>query len=163
MKRPSARPDHPVQILRRGVRPAVHGVDVHSEQGKQQKLPTEQTQQGANGKNPQRDEHRRPHRLPEGDPRDVARPVVVEDVLLDGVSNQRRGLRAVPVLGPVNDAGNEIHKEVDADGLGEDRPPRPFGTSKTGSKNMESSIAVEGISRVPNRPLKERFREIISI
>ena len=57
-------PNHPVQIPRRGVRPAVHGVDVHPQQGEQQKLPTEQTQQGASGKDPQRDERRHPHRLP---------------------------------------------------------------------------------------------------
>ena len=75
----------------------------------------------------------------------------MEDVLLDGVPDQRRGLRTVPVLRPVNDAGYEVHEKVDADGLGEGRPPRPNRNQHGRVHQHNVEFNVQGINAVPNR------------
>ena len=94
----------PRQLLRRGMGPAVHGVDVHAKQAEQNKLPPEEAEQCSDGKDPKRDEQRGPHGLPQADSRDVPWTMVMEDVLLDGSPDKRRGFGPIPVLGPMNDS-----------------------------------------------------------
>ena len=107
--------DEPWQIFRNGMRPAVHGVDVHAKQAEQNELPPEEAEQRSAGKDTKRNEQRGPHGLPQADLRDVPWTMVMEDVLLDGSPDKRRGLGAIPVLRPMNEARDEVDEEVDED------------------------------------------------
>lgn len=118
--------NEPWEIFRRGMGPTVNGVDVHPKQREEEKLPPEKAQQRPGSENGQRNENRWTRGFPEGDPRDVAGAMMMQDVLADGVPNERRGLRTVPILGPVDDARNEVHQQVDPDGLSNHQPPWPL-------------------------------------
>ena len=70
--------------------PTVHGVDVHPQQAQECKLPSKEAEQSPHAKEAQRDEHGEAHRFPQGDPRDVTRSVVVEDVFVNRPTDKWR-------------------------------------------------------------------------
>ena len=107
------------------VGPLVDLVGVGADGDEQPDMPGEHASPGGGPDEDDAEEHEVPGALPPIEFREMPRIVMVDDIGTDHQrANQRRGFRAVSILQPMDEAGDEVSEHDDPDGLGADEDER---------------------------------------